>query len=176
MACSLEIEIDRSPFLTRAESLDLKDTRTSGTERYPEGAEPDGTRRQPLYRPGEGQGTEPASNRSVSTLAVHAATAYAKERSLDGQFFRAASKEYWEHGVDLGSLYTLRRISMSVGLDWGDMWPELDSGSYRNSVLVQHRAAIEAGVVRTPSFEIGGRLHSGNLSFEEMRAALQAAG
>lgn len=109
-------------------------------------------------------------------MAVHAATAYAKERSLDGQFFRAASKEYWEHGVDLGSLYTLRRLSMSVGLDWGDMWPEFDSGSYHNLVLVQHQTAIEAGVVRTPSFEIGGRLHSGNLSFEEMRAALQAAG
>ena len=55
---------------------------------------------------------------------------YAKEKGLDGLFFRAASKEYWERGVDLGSLYTLRRISVSVGLDWGDLWPKL-SGEHR---------------------------------------------
>ncbi len=119
---------------------------------------------------------EPASNRSVSTLLVHAATALAKERGRDGPFFRAASKEYWEHGVDLGSLYTLRRITVSTGLDWGDMWPKLESHTYHDLVLAQHLEATEAGVVRAPSFQIGGKLHSGAMSFEEMRAAVQAVG
>ena len=118
---------------------------------------------------------EPASNRSVSTLLVHAATALAKERGRDGPFFRAASKEYWEHGVDLGSLYTLRRITVSTGLDWGDMWPKLESHTYHDLVLAQHHVATEAGVVRTPSFQIGGKLHSGPMDAEELRAAVQSA-
>ncbi len=106
---------------------------------------------------------------------MHAATACAKERGLDGRFFRAASKEYWEQGVYLGNLYTVRRISVSVGLDWGDLWPKLESGSYHDLVLGQHEEAKRAGVVRTPSFRIDGALHSGAMSLEELRAAVQAA-
>jgi predicted DsbA family dithiol-disulfide isomerase len=119
--------------------------------------------------------TEPASNRSVNTLAVHAATAYAKERGLDSQFYWAASKEYWESGTDLGNLYTIRRLAMSTGLDWGELWPKLESGRYHNLVLAQHEAALMAGVTRTPSFQIGGRLHSGSMSLEDLAAAVQGA-
>jgi predicted DsbA family dithiol-disulfide isomerase len=136
---------------------------------------PDGNRRQPLYKPGHGLGTEPASNRSVSTLAIHAATAYAKERGLDREFYWAASKEYWEQGTDLGNLYTIRRLAVSIGLEWRDMWPKLDSGNYNELVLAQQGEASEAGVVRTPSFRIGGRLHSGTMSFEKLKASVQAA-
>jgi len=107
-------------------------------------------------------------------LAVHAATAYAKERGLDREFFWAASKEYWEMGTDLGNLYTLRRLSVFVGLDWGEMWPKLASGDYRGLVLAQHEAAAETGIVRTPSFRIGEKLHSGSMGFEELAAAVQA--
>lgn len=120
--------------------------------------------------------TEPASNRSVSTLAVHAATAYAKERGLEGRFYWAASKEYWEQGTDLGNLYTIRRLSVAAGLDWGEMGPELESGRYHTLVLAQHEAALQTGVVRTPSFRIGGRLHSGPITSEELRAAVVVAG
>jgi predicted DsbA family dithiol-disulfide isomerase len=120
-------------------------------------------------------GTEPASNRSVSTLAIHAATAYAKERGLDREFYWAASKEYWEQGTDLGNLYTIRRLAVSIGLEWRDMWPKLDSGNYNELVLAQQGEASEAGVVRTPSFRIGGRLHSGTMSFEKLKASVQAA-
>ena len=176
LASKLELEIDRRPFLTRAESVNQRDIRLSNTQSYRENVELVGSRRQPLYKPGEGQGTEPASNRSVSTLAVHAATAYAKERGLDGQFYRAASKEYWEQGTDLGTLYTLRRVSMSVGLDWGKMWPKLESGSYHELVLGQHEEASKTGVVQTPSFQIGGQLHSGAMTVEQLRAAVQAVG
>ena len=175
MASSLKVEIDRRPFLTRAESVDQSVTQPSDSRRHIDGGEIDGSRRQPLYLPGEGQGTEPASNRSVSTLAIHAVTAYAKEQGLDGKFYWAASTEYWEQGVDLGSLYTLRRLATSVGLDWDDLWPKLESGGYHNRVLSQHEEAKKEGIAQTPSFRVNRALHSGAMSFEELRAVVQAA-
>ena len=163
-------EMDRRPFLLRHESI------TPPSVEGGVGVPADDSRRQPLYKPGESLGTEPASNRSVSTLAVHAATAYAKEQGLDRDFFWAASKEYWELGTDLGNLYTLRRLAVSVGLDWGEMWPKLESGDFQALVLAQHEDALEAGVTRTPSFLIGGRLHSGLIDPVKLRTAIQAAG
>jgi len=170
LASELSFEIDRRPFLLRSSSVE-SDPVTSVP-----GDVPDGNRRQPLYKPGHGLGTEPASNRSVSTLAIHAATAYAKEQGLDRQFYWAASKEYWEQGTDLGNLYTIRRLAVSVGLDWRDMWPKLDSGSYNELVLAQHDEASGSGITRTPSFQVGGRLHSGAMSFDELAAAVRASG
>ena len=166
LASVLGFEIDRRPFLVRADSLEISE-RPSGPADMA-----DGSRRQPLYKPGHGIGTEPASNRSVSTLAVHAATAYAKDRGLDGPFYWAASKEYWERGTDLGNLYTLRRLSIATGLDWDELWPDLEAGRYHNMVLAQHEEALKAGVTRTPSFQIGGRLHSGPIGAEELQAAI----
>ena len=166
---AIGFEIDRRPFLMRADSLEIGEGPSGPADVA------DGYRRRPLYRPGHGTVTEPASNRSVSTLAVHAATAYAKERGLDGQFYWAASKEYWEFGTDLGNLYTLRRLAVTTGLDWGEMWPELESGRYDTDVLARHEEALKAGVTRTPSFMVGGRLHSGSMSFEELTAAVQGA-
>jgi predicted DsbA family dithiol-disulfide isomerase len=169
LASSIDFEIDRRPFLVRADSLVIPEDPTDPVDVA------DGLRRQPLYKPGHGAVTEPASNRSVSTLAVHAATAYAKERGLDGKFYWAASKEYWEQGTDLGNLYTLRRLAVATGLDWAELWPELDSGRYHALVLAQHEEALLAGVVRTPSFQIEGRLHAGPISAEELRAAVEAS-
>ena len=168
LASELDFEIDRQPFLLRRDSVEDSPAPSN------QGDGSSKARRRPLYLPGHGLGTEPASNRSVTTLAVHAATAYAKERSLDRKFFWAASKEYWEMGTDLGNLYTLRRLSVFVGLDWGEMWPKRASGDYRGLVLAQHEAAAETGIVRTPSFWIGGKLHSGSMGFEELAAAVQA--
>ena len=166
---AIGFEIDRRPFLMRADSLEIGEGPSGPADVA------DGSRRQPLYRPGHGTVTEPASNRSASTLAVHAATAYAKERGLDGQFYWAASTEYWEQGTGLGTRYTLRRLSVAAGLDWGEMWPDLESGRYHNLVLAQHEAALVAGVTRTPSFMVGGRLHTGPIGAEELGAAIEAA-
>ena len=170
LASEIGFEIDRRPFLVR----------TAPVEAGPVPSDPrhaaNDTRRQPLYQPGHGSGTEPASNRSVSTLAVHAATAYAKERGLDREFYWAASSEYWEQGTDLASLYTIRRLALITGLDWGELWPKLESGSYHSRVLAQHEAALKAGVVRTPSFQVSGRLHAGPIDADQLRAAVQAAG
>ena len=167
IASAMGFDIDRRPFLVRSGAIE-NDPSSNVL-----GDVPDGRLRRPLYKSGQVSGPEPASNRSVSTLAIHAATAYPKERGLDRAFYWAASKEYWEQGTDLGSLYTIRRLSVSVGLDWGEMWPKLDSGSYQNLVLARHDVASQNGVVQVPSFQIGGRLHSGTMSFEELKAAVR---
>ena len=166
-ATEIGFEIDRLPFLLRYGSIERPSVQHE-TE-----IPADLSRRRPLYKPGEGPGTEPASNRSVSTLAIHAATAYAKEMGLDCDFFWASSKEYWEQGTDLANLYTLRRLAISIGLDWRTMWPKLESGEYHELVVDQHEAAVEAGVTRTPSFLIAGRLHSGPISPGELERAVQ---
>jgi len=179
LASTLDLEIDRRPFLVRSESSNENQIRYGRIQRDRKNVGFSEVRRQPLYQPGESIGIEPASNRSLSTLPVHAATACAKERGLDGPFFQASSKEYWERGVHLGSLYTLRRITISVGLDWKEMWPKLESGRYHDLVLAQHDEAKMAGVVQTPTFRIGGDqcdgpLYSGAMSAEELRAAVAA--
>jgi len=172
-ASNVGFEINRRPFLMRSDSREFTDDISVPDDGD---AVEDESRRSPLYLPGKSLGTEPASNRSVSTLAVQAATAYAKERGRDKDFFWAASMEHWEMGTDLGNLYTLRRLAVSIGLDWREMWPELKSGSYHNLVLAQHNEALEVGIVRTPSYQVGGRLHSGPISPEELHAAVQTSG
>jgi predicted DsbA family dithiol-disulfide isomerase len=167
-AAEIGFEIERRPFLLRQDSVE-----EPLVQRGVEIASED-PRRRPLYRPGESVGTEPASNRSVSTLAVHAATAYAKELKLDREFFWAASKEYWESGTDLGNLYTLRRLATSIGLGWQEMWPKLESGDYHRLVLSRHEDALASGVTRTPSMQIGDRLHSGPIDRDELHAAVLA--
>jgi len=175
LASSMDIEIDRRPFLVRFNSPGFVEESVLPNNLT---STPVTGRRQPLYSSVlgvVGMDTEPASNRSVSTLAIHAATSYAKEQGLDGDFFALASKEYWELGTDLGNLYSIRRLSVAAGLDWEQMWPQMESGDYHKMVLAQHEAAVASGITQTPTFQIGGRLHSGNMGFEELRSAVQAA-
>ncbi|MBM11698.1 MAG: hypothetical protein CL759_06440 [Chloroflexi bacterium] len=148
------LKIDRRPFLTRPDAVEQ-----SPRQQTPSiGA--DG-RREPLYRPGESLGTEPASNRSLSTLLVHAATLYAKELGLDGAFFRAASQYYWNEGADLGSLYTIRKIAQAIGLEWKDLAVKLESGVYHDQVRAQHAEAVAAGITQVPTSWLNGVPHSG---------------
>ena len=169
------LEIDLRPFLMRPDSV-LHTLDQTQSPRKDGGESPTGSQRPPLYKPGEGLGTEPASNRSTSTLDVHAATAIAKDSGLDSQFFRAASKEYWEHGTDIGNLYTLRRLTRSIGSDWDDLWPKLESRVYHDRVLAQHQAAKAAGVIQTPTFQINGKMYLREMAKEAIRAAVQADG
>ena len=175
LASTMDIEIDRRPFLVRYNSPGFVEESVVPSNLT---SAPVTGRRKPLYSSVlgvVGMDTEPASNRSVSTLAIHAATAYSKEHGLDGKFFALASKEYWELGTDLGNLYSIRRLSLAAGLDWEHMWPQMESGDYHKMVLTQHEAAVAAGITQTPTFQIRGRLHSGNMGFEELRLAVQAA-
>ena len=79
----------------------------------------------------------------------------------------------------MGTLYTIRRLTLSIGLDWEEMWPKLNSGRYHSLVLAQHEEALETSVVQTSSFRfcgtIGGRFYVGPIDAEEFHAAVRAA-
>ena len=52
---------------------------------------------------------------------------------------------------------------------------ELESNRYHTMALAQHEAALKAGIVRTPTFQTGGKLHSGTIATGELREAVQSA-
>ena len=132
-------------------------------------------RRPPLAPLGEKPAAEPFSSRSLSTVLVHEATAFAREQGRDREFYLETAGEYWERGSDLGSIYTLRRSASRAGLDWESMWPKLESGHYRPWVLEEHRAAVEQGVKGVPSYLIGGKMYTGDVGIDALRAAVEGS-
>ncbi len=169
----LALTIDRRPYLLRP---DAPINGVLGRGRQAEGQSP--TRdfpgqRPPLALPGKKPGVEPFSSRSLSTVLVHEATACARAQGRDGEFYLEAAREYWERGADLGSVYTLRRFAIKAGLDWGAMWPKLESSHYRPWVMEEHRAAMERGVKGVPSYLIGGIMYTGDVGLEGMRRAIE---
>ena len=89
-AFDISLEIDLKPFLSRNYSID-KDLVQRELE-----IPTDTSRRPPLYKPGESIETEPASNRTTSTLAIHGATIcqgdWPRQRVLLGCFKRILGK------------------------------------------------------------------------------------
>lgn len=172
----MALTIDRRPYLLRP---DAPINGVLGQVPQAEGQSP--TRdypghRPPLALPGGKPGAEAYSSRSLSTVLAHEATAYAREQGRDGEFYLEVAKEYWERGADLGSVYTLRRFAIKAGLDWGAMWPKLESSYYRSWVMEEHRAALERGVKEVPSYLIGGNIYTGDVSLDVMRKAIEGAG
>ncbi len=109
-----------------------------------------------------------------NTNLAHEATAFAKDKGLDGEFHHAAAKAYWEDGVDLGNRETLLNIGSSCGLDAGELGAALDSGKYRQYVLDEHQAAKDLGVFGTPTYRIdGGEPDFGDKSVAEMTTMIQ---
>ncbi len=91
---------------------------------------------------------------SPNTTLAHEVTAYAKEKSLDGQFHHAAAQAYWESGVDLGDLAALQGLVERCGLDWAELEPRLKSGYYRQQVLDGYEEAKGGGVTGTPTYRV----------------------
>ena len=111
---------------------------------------------------------------SPRTNLAHEVTAYARERGLDGEFHHAVARAYWERGVNLGEPAALREIGESVGLNWAEIEPLLDSGHYRQQVLDDSQAAKDRGVFGTPTYSInGGAPDFGDKSVEDLRQMLQ---
>ena len=176
LSAELAFTIDRRPFLLRPDApirVDLG--RDQRAEAQPQNRDLP-RKRPPLALPGQKPAVEPYSSRSLSTVLVHEATACAREQGRDGEFYLEAAKEYWDRGADLGCLYTLRRFAVKAGLDWGDMWPKLESGHYRPWVMDEHQAALEWGVKGVPSYLIQAKLYAGDVGLEELRRAIEAAG
>lgn len=172
----MPLTIDRRPYLLRPDAplnTFLTQDRATETE-SPSQAE--SGRRPPLAPLGTQPVAEPFSSRSLSTVLVHEATAFAKDQGKDRDFYLEVAGEYWQRGADLGSIYTLRRSAIKIGLDWGIMWPTLESGHYRPWVMEEHREAVERGVKVAPSYLIGGKMYPGGVGLDELRAALKEAG
>ena len=160
----LAFTIDRRPYLLRPGAPIIR-----GPDQRP-----------PLALPGENSGekpgAEPFSSRSLSTVLVHEATAFAREQGRDGEFYLEVAGEYWERGADLGCVYTLRRFATKVGLNWDAMWPKLESSHYRPWVMEEHRAAVERGVQGVPSYLIGENMYTGDAALGVLRMAIEGSG
>ena len=113
---------------------------------------------------------------SPNTMPVHEATVYAKEQGKDSEFHHLAAGAYWETGADLADMDTLKEIAAKSGLNWAELSPLLESGHYRERVLQDYEAAKEAGVSGTPTYLVAGELLKGDVSLEDLQAAVEQAG
>ncbi len=105
-----------------------------------------------------------------NTNLAHEATAYAREKGLDGEFHHAAARAYWEQGADLGDRNVLKGIADSCGIDWADLSSALESGQYRQYVLDEHQGAKDLGIFGTPTYRVnGGETDFGDKSIEELQ-------
>ena len=171
----MALTVDRRPYLLRPDApLNTVLVQERPVEAQSPTHESPG-RRPPLAPLGEKSAAEPFSSRSLSTVLVDEATAFAREQGKDREFYLEAAGEYWERGSDLGSIYTLRRLASRAGLDWESMWPKLESGHYRPWVLEEHRAAVDQGVKGVPCYLIGGKMYTGDVGIDELRAAVEVA-
>jgi predicted DsbA family dithiol-disulfide isomerase len=113
---------------------------------------------------------------SPNTSLVHEATVYAKGKGLDGKFHHVAAGAYWETGADLSDMETLRILAEQSGLGWAELAPLLASRHYQDTVLQQLEAAKSLGVLGTPTYLIAGELLKGDVSLEDLQAAVKEAG
>ena len=113
--------------------------------------------------------------RAPNTMLVHEATVYAKEKGLDGEFHHVAAGAYWETGADLGKLEVLQGLAEKSGLNWAELSPLLEARHYRDQVFQEYEAAKAKGVGGTPTYMIGGQLLKGDVSLEELQAAVAQA-
>ena len=65
---------------------------------------------------------------------------------MDREFHHAAAKGYWGKGVDLGDMAILKDIPESCGLDWNELSQRLESGYYRERLLMGHRDAKDRDI------------------------------
>ena len=110
-----------------------------------------------------------------NTMLAHEATVYAKENGLDNEFHHALAGSYWGTGADLGDLAVLKGIAEGCGLDWAELGPRLETHEYREQVLQQYERAKELGIGGTPTYMVGGELMNGDVSLEDLLAAVQGA-
>ena len=108
-------------------------------------------------------------------MLVHEATAFATTQMRFFEFYEAISREYWDYGADIGSLYLIRKATLQAGLSWESMWETLSRSSFRNWVLEQHEQAIIQGVKTIPAYLIGSNLWQGTLTRFDLESAIKQA-
>jgi len=164
------INVDRKPYLLRPDSppeggprrMFEGETETELNDAMKERARGVGlTMRRPQWSP--------------NTMRVHEATVYAKEKGLDDKFHHLAAGAYWETGADLNDMEVLQGIAEQSGLDWTELSPLIESHRYQGQVLQDYEAAKALGVGGTPSYLIAGELLKGDVSLEDLQAAVEKA-
>jgi len=110
------------------------------------------------------------------TIHAQAVTEYAKGFGKASEFHHAAYKAFWEDGVNLGDFEVLKVIATSVGLDWGDILPKLESREYDRLIQDQFDEAMQLGVTGVPGFLIDDRFwFTGAQPIEMFRLAAKKA-
>ncbi len=112
---------------------------------------------------------------SPDTKLAHEATTFAKEQRRDSEFHHILAKSYWTTGVDLADAAVLRDAAQQSGLDWDQLSPKLESRQYLPGVMEEYEAAKARGVGGTPTYLIGGELLGGDISQEDLAAAIKKA-
>lgn len=112
---------------------------------------------------------------SPNTMLIHEATAYAREKGLDDEFHHVAAGEFWTTGVDLSSMAVLQGLAEKAGLDWNELSPRLESRQYSQQVLDEYQVARDQGVTGTPTYLIDGELMPGDVSLDDLIAAVKKA-
>ena len=170
MAQELEFTVDRRPYLLGP------DRPAEGEPRRLFDGETETELNPAMQERARGVGlTMRRPQRWPNTILVHEATLYAKEQGMDGRFHHAAAGAYWEDGVDLSSVEIIRDLAERSGLDWTEMGPRLESGHHRPQVLEENQAARDLGITGTPTYGIGGELHWGDLSVDQLRSLIKGA-
>ena len=89
-----------------------------------------------------------------------------------------SSSQDWPHrqtGVDLADTSVLRDVAQQSGLDWDELSTKLESRQYLPGVIQGLDAAKARGVGGTPTYLIGGELLGGDISQEDLAAAIKKA-
>ena len=170
LAQDFSINVDRRPYLLNP------DKPTEGEARRIADGETETDLNEAMQERARGVGLVMRRPRwSPNTMLVHEATRFAKEVGADGRFHHTAAAAYWEIGADLGSIEVIQDLAEGSGLDWSVLGPRLESGQYRDQVLQEYQAARDRGVKGTPTYSIGGELHGGDISLDELREAIQGS-
>ena len=112
---------------------------------------------------------------SPNTMLAHEATVYARENGLDDEFHHIAAGTFWTTGVDLSNMAVLQGLAEKAGLDWNELSPRLEARQYSQQVLDEYQAARDQGVTGTPTYLIDGELLPGDVSLDDLTAAVKKA-
>lgn len=113
----------------------------------------------------------------LNTVAASNAAACADDQ---GKFWEMHDQIYarqheWSTEATKNPKSSLRAAAQAVGLDM-DTWEECyDSLKYRARIEANGAEAARRGVASTPTFFIGGKMYTGAITYDEMKAAVDSA-
>jgi len=110
--------------------------------------------------------------REIHPDAERAAEA-AEAAAAQGAFWQMHDRMYESRGA-LGR-EDLINYAGELGLDTGRFASELDSGAHAARVQRDLDSGLASGVIGTPGFFVGGRLHAGSFDAASLTAALEAS-